>query len=100
MLRIECPYCGVRDEPEFNFGGPAHIVRPDPRCSDREWTAYLFSRENLKGPHRERWCHSYGCGRWFCAIRDTLTHRFLAVYRMDDPLPELSSVAVDATSTR
>ena len=28
MLRIPCPYCGVRDEPEFIFGGPSHITRP------------------------------------------------------------------------
>jgi len=28
MLLIECPYCGERPEPEFVYGGQAHIARP------------------------------------------------------------------------
>ena len=28
MLRIECPWCGTRDEPEFAYGGESHISRP------------------------------------------------------------------------
>lgn len=82
MLRIECPYCGERDEPEFTFGGPSHLLRPAFEVSDKEWVDYLFNRTNPKGPHGERWCHQYGCGRWFNAIRDTVTHHFLAVYPM------------------
>jgi len=27
MLLIECPYCGERPEPEFVYGGQAHIAR-------------------------------------------------------------------------
>ena len=25
MLRIECPWCGLRDEPEFSYGGETQI---------------------------------------------------------------------------
>ena len=87
MLRIPCPHCGVRDEPEFVFGGPTHIARPLPTCTDAVWTDYLFNRENPKGVHFERWCHTYGCGQWFNMARDTVTHRILSVYSMQDAKP-------------
>jgi sarcosine oxidase subunit delta len=80
VLRISCPYCGVRDESEFAFGGPAHVVRPPDTSDDATWTQYLFERDNRAGLHLERWCHTYGCGQWFNAARDTLTHAILATY--------------------
>ena len=88
MIRIPCPYCGTRDEVEFHCGGDAHIVRPGPEVSDAEWADYLFNRENPRGVHYERWCHVFGCGQWFNVARDTVTHKFHAVYRMGDPAPE------------
>lgn len=87
MLRIACPYCGLRDQPEFRFGGQSHITRPDLDASDRTWADYLFNRENPKGMHYERWLHESGCGRWFNVARDTVTHQIRAVYRMGDPKP-------------
>lgn len=84
MLRIECPYCGLRDEPEFSFGGEAHIARPAAGVSDAEWADYLFLRTNPKGDHAERWCHSYGCGQWFNVVRDTVTHEIKATYPMGE----------------
>jgi len=89
MLRIECPYCGVRDEEEFRFGGESHVSRPSLESSDGEWADYLFNRANPKGVHYERWLHSYGCGRWFNVARDTVSHEILAVYRIGDPKPTL-----------
>ncbi|MEJ0040281.1 MAG: sarcosine oxidase subunit delta [Gammaproteobacteria bacterium] len=89
MLRIPCPHCGVRDEPEFVFGGPSHVERPAFGVSDLEWTDYLFGRENPKGVHFERWLHEFGCGRWFNVARDTVTHEILATYRMGEPKPAL-----------
>lgn len=97
MLRIPCPHCGTRDEPEFTFGGPGHIARPPLESDDRTWADYLFNRENPKGPSAERWCHSYGCGRWFNAVRDTFTHEFLAVYGATEPAP---SGLVDAAPAK
>ncbi len=87
MLRIECPWCGLRDEPEFSYGGESHIARPKPACSDEEWARYLFFRENPKGQHAERWCHSFGCGQWFNVLRDTVTHDIVATYPMGEPRP-------------
>jgi sarcosine oxidase, subunit delta len=93
MLRIRCPCCGVRDETEFTFGGPSHVSRPATSASDHEWSQYLFARENPKGVHCERWCHSYGCGRWFNVARDTVTHQILAVYLMGEPRPATTGQA-------
>jgi heterotetrameric sarcosine oxidase delta subunit len=93
MLRIACPWCGPRDEVEFRYGGQAHIVRPaDPAAlSDAEWADYLFMRDNPKGVFAERWVHAAGCRRWFNALRDTVSHAVLAVYRIDEPRPEVRS---------
>jgi sarcosine oxidase subunit delta len=90
MLRILCPYCGVRDEPEFTFGGPSHLTRPPPEADDKTWTSYLFTRQNPAGVHLERWQHLYGCGRWFNAARDTRTHEILTTYVLGHPPPDPS----------
>ena len=89
MLLIRCPWCGPRDEIEFHYGGQAHIPYPeDPgTLPDKEWADFLFMRDNPRGPFRERWYHVYGCRRWFNAVRDTSTHRFVASYRMDEEPP-------------
>lgn len=84
MLRIPCPHCGVRDEMEFVHGGPAQITRPSMGANDAEWTAYLYERDNPKGLHVERWCHSFGCGRWLSLARDSVTHAIVAVYRVSE----------------
>jgi len=89
MLQIPCPWCGTRDESEFRFGDESHITRPGPEVSDAGWADYLFNRQNPKGAHHERWCHSYGCNQWFNVARDTVTHEILAVYRIGEPKPEL-----------
>jgi sarcosine oxidase subunit delta len=95
MLLIHCPYCNqTLPELEFTYAGQAHIARPlDPSSvSDEEWRDFLFIRSNVKGPHYERWRHFHGCGRYFNAVRDTVSDRFLITYRTDDPRPELSKL--------
>jgi len=86
MLQVNCPWCGLRDEAEFSYGGEAHIVRPlEPaKLSDAEWAEYLFMRANTKGAFFESWNHAHGCRRWFNAERDTATNEFLATYKMGD----------------
>lgn len=91
MLRLDCPWCGLRDEPEFTFGGQSHVARPEPTVDDATWAAYLYVRDNPKGVHCERWCHAYGCGQWFNVARDTVTHAVLATYRMGEPKPALAN---------
>ncbi len=91
MLRIDCPWCGPRDEVEFRYGGQAGIATPaDPDAvDDTAWADYLYMRDNPKGPFTERWCHSAGCRRWFNAIRDTSTYAVLAVWPAGAPAPEV-----------
>ncbi len=89
MLLINCPYCGERPEPEFVYGGQAHIARPqDPAAeTTQSWAQYLYRRENTRGVHAERWRHTHGCGRFFNALRDTTTDHFLVTYKAGEPRP-------------
>jgi sarcosine oxidase subunit delta len=93
MLIINCPYCGPRPELEFSYAGQAHLVRPaDPAAvGDDEWTAYLYLRANTRGVHAERWRHARGCARFFNALRDTTTDRFVATYRSGDAPPAIAT---------
>ena len=84
MLLIQCPYCEEqRAEIEFAYAGEAHIARPpDPSgLSDEDWRRYLFIRSNPRGRHHERWRHIHGCGRFFNAVRDTVTDKFEVTYK-------------------
>jgi sarcosine oxidase subunit delta len=84
VLLIQCPYCDeARPELEFHYAGEAHILRPaDPASvSDEQWAEFLYLRSNTRGPHRERWRHAHGCGRFFNAIRDTVTDKFIVTYK-------------------
>ena len=88
MLLIDCPWCGPRNQNEFAYGGEAQARPPLPHSvSDETWTEYLYTRTNPAGIHHERWCHSFGCRRWFNAIRHTVTDRFWASYKIGAPPP-------------
>ena len=87
MLLIHCPVCGMdRPELEFRHAGQAHVARPvDPHgATDAEWSAYLYLRDNTKGLHAERWRHTHGCGRFFNALRHTVTDVLAATYRVGE----------------
>jgi len=92
MLLIRCPYCGPRPEIEFAYGGEAHIARPQNPAllDDEQWAEFLFLRSNAKGLHYERWRHIHGCARFFNAVRDTLSDRFLMTYEIGQPWPDLA----------
>ena len=95
MLLNHCPYCDeTLPELEFAYAGEAHIARPlDPSAmSDEEWRDFLFIRSNPKGPHFERWRHIHGCARFFNAVRDTVSDRFLMTYKAGAPRPDLSKL--------
>ncbi len=99
MLLIHCPYCEeTLPELEFTYAGEAHIARPaDPATtSDAQWRDFLFIRSNVRGPHVERWRHFHGCGRFFNAVRDTVSDRFLATYKADAPRPDLATLKAAA----
>ncbi len=89
MLQITCPYCGARAEIEFTCGGEGGIVRPleTENMTDAQWGDYVFMRKNPKGLHHEQWRHSAGCGRWFNVLRDTVSYRFEAVWKIGEEPP-------------
>ena len=90
MLLIHCPYCQEeRPELEFANAGEAHIVRPKNMgaMSDAELEKFLFIRENPKGLSLERWRHVHGCGRFFNAIRHTVSDKFLKTYKAGEKRP-------------
>jgi len=89
MLLIPCPYCGLRPELEFSYGGEAGIARPaDPSAlDDAAWADFLYQRKNPRGPHDERWRHTHGCGRFFNARRNTVTDMFVASWKAGEVAP-------------
>ncbi len=92
MLLIHCPYCNEeRPELEFRHAGEAHIARPTniTAISDEEFTQFFFLRDNPKGIAFERWRHMHGCGRFFNAVRDTVTDKFVTTYEAGQPRPDL-----------
>ena len=74
MLRIKCPYCGVREHTEFTYGEDANRSLPDPDASLDNWNNYVFARQNVAGEHLEYWQHTLGCRAWLKVQRDTVTH--------------------------
>lgn len=95
MLLIRCPFCEeARPEIEFRYAGEAHIARPvEPQAAtDSDWAAYLYVRGNPKGWHAERWHHVHGCGRFFNALRNTVSDCIAATYRPGDTRPALPAV--------
>lgn len=91
MLLIECPWCGAHHETDFHYGGEAHIARPEnpEELSDEDWAEFIFMRSNTKGVFKERWTHSNGCRRWFNVVRDTVSHKILAVYKPGEAPPAI-----------
>jgi sarcosine oxidase subunit delta len=101
MLQIHCPWCGLRAESEFNCGGEAGIVRPinTESLTDAERGDYLFMRKNTKGLHHEQWRHTRGCGRWFNALRDTVSYRVHATWRIGEAMPAIEDQGQARAST-
>lgn len=87
MLRIQCPWCGVRNEDEFSYGGDATVVRPADEASQDDWYDYVYTRNNPAGRHREYWHHANGCRAWLIMERDTVTHEIFSVSPASPNLP-------------
>ena len=49
-------------------------------------------RSNPRGTHFERWRHINGCGRFFNAVRDTVSDKFVMTYRAGEPRPNLDAL--------
>ena len=74
MHRIKCPWCGVRDESEFQYQGDATVSRPKFKASEDAFFRYTYVRDNPRGWHTEWWHHVGGCRQWVKVVRNTLTH--------------------------
>ena len=100
MLLVHCPYCAAAlPELELAYAGEAHIVRPEnpSAMSNEAWRDFLFIRSNVRGPHFERWRHVHGCGRFFNAVRDTVSDKFLVTYKAGEPKPGLKALIETAS---
>src|SRR5919201_1431732 len=96
MLLIHCPYCQEeRPEIEFRNAGEAHVARSGSLVdeSDEEFEKYLFIRSNPKGIIYERWRHIHGCARFFNAVRDTVSDKFVMTYKVGEAKPDLAALA-------
>lgn len=96
MLLIRCPYCQEeRPEIEFRHAGEAHVARPEniAALTDEEFEGYFFIRSNPKGIAYERWRHMHGCARFFNAVRDTATDRFMNTYKAGEAKPEMEEAS-------
>jgi sarcosine oxidase subunit delta len=79
MLRICCPWCGVRDEVEFRYRGDAAVARPAGEAAAAASAAYVYERDNGCDWHLEWWLHTGGCRKLLKVTRHTLTHEIRAV---------------------
>ena len=86
MLRIRCPWCGIRDEAEYQYWGDA-TVTPVALDADAE-SAYeaVYIRANPKGWHVEWWHHVAGCRQFVKVVRHTVTHEIAATGHPGDEL--------------
>ena len=87
MLRINCPWCGVRNEDEFSYGGDATVQRPADDASQDDWYDYVYTRDNPAGVHTEHWQHINGCRAWITVVRNTLTHEISSTAPASPTLP-------------
>jgi len=70
MKLLTCPVNGPRPVSEFAYGGELREMPDADRCSDVEWSDYVFNRSGVPGVKLEWWCH-LASGVWFVAERDT-----------------------------
>lgn len=78
-MRIPCPFCGLRDLDEFEYGGDARVAWPALDADAEHWSAATYLRDDPAGRHVELWRHARGCGLWLRVERDTRTHEIFVV---------------------
>jgi methylglutamate dehydrogenase subunit B len=91
MLRISCPWCGVRDESEFRYRGDAQRLRPGAQAGLAAFNAYVYERANVKGWHLEWWLHVGGCRKLVKIQRHTVTHEIRWTGGAPDAPPDAPS---------
>ncbi len=86
MHRIDCPWCGLRDEAEFQYQGDASVAPPALDARPEAAVSAVYIRTNPRGWHREWWHHVGGCRQFVQVIRHTVSHRVAATGRPGDEL--------------
>ena len=86
MHLIPCPYCGVRDQAEFEYRGDATLKRPEAGAPAEAFFSYVYERRNPRGWHLEWWHHASGCRQFIKVVRHTLTHEIRASGAAGDTL--------------
>ena len=84
MLLIPCPYCGDAPGdrvPLWRRGAYRAAGRSGRARLTRSGRSISTCAAIRKALHAERWRHMHGCGRFFNALRDTVSDRILATYR-------------------
>ena len=79
VIRIDCPFCGLRDEVEFTYRGDAGVSRPAAEAPIEAFYDYVYTRKNPRGWHLEWWHHAGGCRQFLKVLRHTMTHEVRAV---------------------
>ena len=80
MLRIDCPFCGVRNHNEFTYLEDGSVAMPALTDTDSHaWYEAVFLRDNPRGLHVEDWHHTQGCRMVLRVTRDTLTHQITRI---------------------
>ncbi|MGC4106907.1 MAG: sarcosine oxidase subunit delta [Thermomicrobiales bacterium] len=74
MIRIDCPWCGPRDEAEFAYRGDATVRSPPVRASEQAFFDYVRARGVPPGWHVEWWQHVGGCRHVLQIVRNDTTH--------------------------
>ena len=89
MLRINCPFCGMRDHDEFTYLEDAYHQKPAHTNTDaNSWFKAVYLRDNPRGKHLEYWHHSLGCRMILKVTRDTVTHE---ISRIEPAHPDFKS---------
>ena len=91
MHRIDCPWCGIRDEAEFGYRGDATVQRPAPEAGIDAFYEFIYTRDNPRGWHVEWWHHVAGCRQLIKVVRHTMTHEIHATAKAGDDVEVPSS---------
>ena len=86
MLYIKCPYCGLRSQNEFAYGGDGTVKRPalNKEISDEEWNNFVYNSKRPRGKHIELCHHISGCRQWIKVERDTATHEIFITSKVNE----------------
>lgn len=79
MLRIHCPWCGLRDHDEFTLWGDASRAFPSLDAAREHWVQAVYARPNPRGETQEFFQHTLGCRRWLVVTRNNVNHEVMSV---------------------